>query len=385
VKARTTAWQLRNFITAAVSSAAAVALILAIPLLSCRTGPHPQFKPDFGQGGGLANLTIAVSTPEGSPLANAPVYFGGTQFTTDADGRIAIGKVGRGTYEVACDHPDFMYYSTKVDIPVGDYTLDIELARSKGEFAVERILPGLGDATPYQNGTFVIEFNRQLDATSAEASRFEFDPPLGDCTVSVSGSTLTLSFLREWRAGQTVRWKILKGIKSADGGELTISYVGQFRVSPVDLTPPKLVSSTPPDGAVNVFRNQKITLFFSDALDAESLAEGALTLTPETQISTTVADNSLMITFDGLLAANTAYTLVLASLHDMNGNALQQPVTLKFTTGTRTRQFSYRNADWTRIGDRIAFESDEDGGFDIWEIKADGTELRKLTSNSADD
>jgi Tol biopolymer transport system component len=363
-------------------------IIIFISLLSvtsCRTGPHPEFNPDNGQGGGVSKVTISVSAPDGSPVTDARVYFGGALFTTGADGSIDIGSIGKGTYEISVSHPDYMFYSDRVDVPSGTYTLNVNLLTESPDFSIVQVIPGLSESDPHSNGTFTIEFNKTLDPPLLTSSFFEFAPNSGNYSISIDGATATLTFKQEWTPGQTIRWNVNKGIVSATSDILKTAYFGQFKVSQIDLTPPRLVQSTPSEGATNVFRNQKISFVFSDTIDPLSITTSSIVVTPPITFSTVVDSRTVNLQYSGLLQADANYTVTISNLRDENGNALTSPVSVSFTTGTRTRRFRYRNADWTRVGDRIVFESDEDGNFDLWEIKSDGSGLRQLTTNASDE
>jgi Tol biopolymer transport system component len=313
------------------------------------------------------------------------VYFGGSFYETEADGTVEIGSVAAGDYEVAAEHPDFLYFSATVRIPSGEYMLPIQLEASTPEFKVARVSPGLGEASPDQSGTFTIQFTRPVDESSFLDSDVSFEPALGDFSISVEGATAVVQFESEWPLRQTVRWKLLRAIESTAGEELAGNYVGQFRVPAQDRTPPRLSSSRPRNGETGVFRNQQIVLVFSDDILPSSLATAAIGISPEISLEKSLNGKRLELRHESLFAANRTYNFNLDGLTDLSGNPLAEPVGIEFTTSDQVRRVRYRNPDWTRVGDKIVFESDEAGGFDIWEIRADGSGLTKLTSGTGDE
>jgi len=359
--------------------------IMVCYVMSCRTGPHPEFTFDPASGTGVSNLIISIEDADGNGITNAEVYFGGTLFTSDASGKIDAGIIAQGTYEISCDHPDFMFFSDIVHIPRGDYNLTIELYTGFAGFAVRRVIPGLGPAAPEENGRFIVEFNQQIDEEAIDTTYFEFNPSLGDYIISAEGSTVTAYFEKEWPSGQTVMWKLQKSILSASGENLGKSYIGQFRVSSVDLSPPRLVRSSPSDGDSDVYRNQNITLTFSDEIDPLSASGVNIVVEPDLDYALQVDENRIMLKLDSLLASNTEYIVTISNIRDLSGNSLLSPAVIRFTTGSEIRRFKFRKPDWTRVGDKIVFESDESGNFDLYEINSDGTGLRRLTTNPADD
>lgn len=359
-----------------------MALAVLILASSCRTGPHDEFNLP-ATGGGVSRLTISITGDGGAPVSGATVYFGGTLYETGESGLINVGNIKDGIYQISVDHPQYYFFSENAEIPRGDYTLNISLASTSTRFALRRVIPPLGNASPEHNGSFIAEFNLPVDPASAGA--IEFDPNIGEFEIIVSGTTVEAAFELEWPAGQTVRWRILRTIKSVNGEELAGNYVGQFRVSTLDLTPPRLVRTTPAQGATNVFRNQTIALIFSDAIDVSSATTENIAIDPPLSYRIEPSGNRILIVHDELFSANTLYTVTVSGLRDTGQNLMVGSATLTFTTGTELRRARHRNPDWTRIGDRIVFESDSDGAFDIWQIKADGTELTKLTDSSAND
>ncbi len=374
---------IRNLIACLIVLSSAFSL--ASQTTSCRTGPHPELRPDFGQGSGISKVSIAVTSPDDTPVTDAQVYFGGALFTTNSEGTVNVGSVGKGAYEITVTHSDFMIYSKRVEIPSGEQVIEVELLSVSPDFVIAKVFPGLSESEPQANGTFTIEFNKALDPSMLTSSFFDFAPYSSDFIVEINGSTATLRFNQEWTPGQIIRWKIEKGIVSASSEVLKSVYFGQFKVSTVDLTPPRLVQSTPPEGTTNVFRNQKISFSFSDVIDPLSVSSTSITFSPALTFTPVVDSRSLTLQYSGLLQSNTNYSITINGVRDVNGNALLSPVTRRFTTGTRSRRFHYRNADWTRVGSRIVFESDEDGSFDLWQIKSDGSDLSKLTTNLSDD
>ena len=103
---------------------------------------------------------------------------------------------------------------------------------------------------------------------------------------------------------------------------------------PPDRTPPAVVSTVPPAGAVNV-RAEKIEITFSEYVDQGSFAR-AFTLTPDFERLPEFAwhGKRVEVVFPGPLRENTTYILTLDNnLRDLHGVTLREPITFAFSTG----------------------------------------------------
>ncbi len=103
---------------------------------------------------------------------------------------------------------------------------------------------------------------------------------------------------------------------------------------PRDTTPPGLLSSDPPNEAVNV-SGETIRLEFSEYVNQASL-QRALSITPAPQgrLRFRWRRRRVDIRLPAALQDSTTYVLVLGTdLRDMQGVALKRPVTLAFSTG----------------------------------------------------
>ncbi|WP_457652904.1 Ig-like domain-containing protein [Rhodocaloribacter sp.] len=103
---------------------------------------------------------------------------------------------------------------------------------------------------------------------------------------------------------------------------------------PPDRTPPAVVATEPPNGAVNV-RAEKIEITFSEYVDQGSFAR-AFTLTPDFERLPEFSwhGKRVEIVFPEPLRENTTYILTLDNnLRDLHGVTLREPITLAFSTG----------------------------------------------------
>ena len=103
---------------------------------------------------------------------------------------------------------------------------------------------------------------------------------------------------------------------------------------PADTTPPRLVESSPVDGAVNV-RAEELVLTFSENVDEGSVVR-AFDIAPgwEAAPEVRVRGRRVEVAFPDSLRANTTYVVSFdTNLKDLRNVALPQPITLAFATG----------------------------------------------------
>ncbi|MGE5507739.1 MAG: Ig-like domain-containing protein [Chitinophagales bacterium] len=123
-----------------------------------------------------------------------------------------------------------------------------------------------------------------------------------------------------------------------------------FALSQVpDTTAPTLAGTMPEAGTTGVDRNTKIVITFSEPMN-QTTVTSALSLSPAVPLLFSWEDDShLTVTLGRTLAADTVYTVTVGpGARDRAGNALANPGSFSFTTGTAVG------------GDgRIAFTSDK--------------------------
>ena len=123
--------------------------------------------------------------------------------------------------------------------------------------------------------------------------------------------------------------------------DLSGNYGGQpcwsfFTDAGADASAPSVVSATPPDGAAGVPRNAVISARFSERIDPTSLtASSGISLSPAAAGTQQLSSDGMTLTYtlSANLSASTLYTLNVAGLADLNGNALT-PFASTFMTGS---------------------------------------------------
>ena len=104
--------------------------------------------------------------------------------------------------------------------------------------------------------------------------------------------------------------------------------------SAADTTAPSVTSISPINGAANVPVNTKISALFSDTIDATSVTNSSISLSPSAAGTATLSADQLSLTFTPTanLSISTVYTISIGGLRDIEGNALTPFTPTTFTT-----------------------------------------------------
>ena len=106
---------------------------------------------------------------------------------------------------------------------------------------------------------------------------------------------------------------------------------------PVDKTPPEIVRTEPGQHALNVPRNEKVTIWFSEKIDPRSLKDAVfISPNPGKRVKIRLKGKRLEIRFLDSLLADVTYTVTLGTgLQDLRRNRLRESFTLAFSTGSK--------------------------------------------------
>ena len=202
------------------------------------------------------------------------------------------------------------------------------------------------------NTTFQVIFNAPLDRTTLNTSDFVlFDNTTNlrvAATVSLdaSGRIMTLipdQLLAVGRQYYT-EWGDLDGtniLKDTCGNNLSAQYFYITTAFSTDVAGPALLSHSPLNGDTNVPENGQVVLQFSEPINQLTPAAGVVVTTGGSPVpgSFTFSPDYSQVTFSAgsTLQAATTYTVSYTSaLLDNPGNALTNPGSFSFTTGSAT-------------------------------------------------
>ncbi|MBI4367416.1 MAG: Ig-like domain-containing protein [Deltaproteobacteria bacterium] len=162
------------------------------------------------------------------------------------------------------------------------------------------------------------------------AAKIEFDLATNTALVTPEGTL---------EANMVYHLEVTTGVRSLANLTLSSSFTLQFSTGE-EIAAPLVISTTPADGATDVAVTEKVSIQFSQAMDASTLtatnirlltSDGAvvsMSLTYET------TSNMVLITPTATLEANTTYTLEISTnVKSSSGVAMSNTATAKFTTG----------------------------------------------------
>lgn len=190
--------------------------------------------------------------------------------------------------------------------------------------------------------------------------------------------------------------------------------------------PPKVVRTNPPGGKRDVALNTRIVVVFSEPIDVATLNAASIRLlrsgTPVTgrlEFEDAGRLSAVFIPASALTAGTEYELLVTENVRDLDGETLEAPVRLTFTTVAPTdgtlltrvafsdghsisvvtaegadftrliddggQRWEYMSPAWSPDGSQIAFGSNRDGGWDIYVMNADGSGVTRLTTHAARD
>lgn len=156
-------------------------------------------------------------------------------------------------------------------------------------------------------------------------------------TVTYSGSTATFSPSAALSPGTVYTATITKGVTDVAGNALAANYTWSFTTAAIaDVTPPTIVTILPVMNATAVAVGTKVTVTFSEAMDANSITSSTFTLKQgSASVTGSVVLSGAVVTFTPSVAllGNTIYTATITTgVKDLSGNQLASNYTWSFTT-----------------------------------------------------
>jgi methionine-rich copper-binding protein CopC len=189
-----------------------------------------------------------------------------------------------------------------------------------------------------RNATISATFSETMVATSFGATTFTVSPAAAGSapiagTVSVSGTTATLTPQAPLAVGTKYTAKIAAAAQGAAGGPLAADYTWSFTTVPA----PTVVSTNPANGAVSVARGTTISATFSEAMVDSSIDGSTFTVSPAKSraIAGRVSTSGTTATFtpQAQLTPDQAYTAkITTAATGQAGGPLAAPYSWTFTT-----------------------------------------------------
>jgi hypothetical protein len=344
-----------------------------------------------GGGGGGTNppsnkltLTGVVRDASAAPITGAAVLMGQSPATTDASGGFSYPNLLPGQYVISVQANSGWFDCREVTLSASNTNFDFTLPATPADFSVASVEPQLNSTNNSLNASLSLEFAENVDPASVSAGDFSITPASGTLQVQVVQQTIKLIPSLQFALDQVVLVELVGQISSSSGAALAQPIRWRFRTAAADTFPPVLMSTEPVDGATGFAPNLALVFTFGEALAAAD-SQLVVSATPDADLTATVSGRTVLVDAAGGWQINTAYTVTLAGVMDKHANREHIEYSLSFTTGSEPAPFRDLQPDWNRILDTLVFASNRAGGYDIYSIRSDGTNLVRLTSQAGDE
>jgi hypothetical protein len=193
------------------------------------------------------------------------------------------------------------------------------------------------------------KFNRDMKATSLDASSFKVacpagSPVTGTVTYDAVNRLAILQHAANFPISTTCTATVTTGAKDTAGVALASDYVWSFTTSAAaDTTAPTVTANSPANNATGVCLSKSVSVTFSEAMDPSTISASTFFITnPANAVilggityDTLSHTATFAITNPPGFVASTLYTShVTIGATDLAGNALNAPNIVSFTTGT---------------------------------------------------
>lgn len=201
------------------------------------------------------------------------------------------------------------------------------------------VVPAASSASVSTTTKVSVTFSEPVSETTLTSSTFTLKQGTTNVsgTISYTGSVATFTPSTTLLANKVYTGTITTGVKDPAGNAIAALYTWSFTTSSTaDVTPPTVSSVTPSLNATSVALNSKLTITFSESMDASTINATNFTLKQgSTTVQGTVSYTGTTATFTPAtaLSGNTQYTAsISAGAKDASGNALASAYSWSFTT-----------------------------------------------------
>ncbi len=225
---------------------------------------------------------------------------------------------------------------TEGNVLENDYTFSF----TSGE-APDTTVPSITMMDPIANATDVafdkvvsVTFSEEMDASTVSATTFTLKQgsTVVSGTVGYTGTNATFTPATLLDAGLEYTATVSTGTKDLAGIALASDKVWSFTADAL----PAVTEVSPVNDALDVALSAKVTITFSEAMDATTITTSSFVVSQGTSAVVgvvTYADNTATFTPDAAFAAGLIYTAqVTVSVKNTNGHALAVAKTWAFTT-----------------------------------------------------
>jgi hypothetical protein len=205
--------------------------------------------------------------------------------------------------------------------------------------AVSTVSPVIDAVSVPTSTTATVTFNEKMNIPSFSTSTFTLKQGTNLIPGTVTGSSTVAVFTPSAALLKNTVYTgtISTGVRDSTGNALAADFIWSFTTAAdLDTQKPTVISVVPANSATAIPTNTKVTLTFSEAMDAATISASTVTLKKgSTAVPGTLTYSGQVATFtpSSALAANSLYTgTVSTGAKDVAGNALAANYTWSFTT-----------------------------------------------------
>ncbi|MHC9543206.1 MAG: beta strand repeat-containing protein [Vulcanimicrobiota bacterium] len=265
--------------------------------------------------------------------------------TTGEDGTLEITGVPLGWKTVHVS----AYDAQKILLAKGSSDVDVILGTSNDVSITLNAVnasPAVSTTTPASNANGValnssvsVTFDQPMDSLSFTTETFYLTGPSGTVAgkVSAQDATAILTPYIKLSAKTLYTATVDSSVKNTTGLAMGTTYSWSFTTGEEpDTTPPKVTSTSPLNGTVDIELNAVVSAIFSKSMDSTSINSTTFTVSDgKGAVSGTITTegNSTVFLPDSPFAYSTLYTATLSgSVKDLAGNSMVNDYSWSFTT-----------------------------------------------------
>jgi hypothetical protein len=201
------------------------------------------------------------------------------------------------------------------------------------------VLPANAATSVVTSSKVVVNFSEAMDPSTITSGTVTLKLGTANVagTVTYSGTAATFTPSAPLANNTLYSAIVSTSAKDAAGNSLAAIYSWSFTtIALADLTPPSIISVIPVTGATSVAVNGKVSVTFSEAMNASTLTASSFKLMKgTTSVSGTISYSGSVATFTpaSALTGSTVYTAsITTAASDLAGNALASNFVWTFTT-----------------------------------------------------
>jgi methionine-rich copper-binding protein CopC len=183
------------------------------------------------------------------------------------------------------------------------------------------------------NTNIVLTFSEAMDKSATQTAISSLPTITGTFSWDTAAKVVTWDPTSDLQPNTKYTVTVGVGAKSQVGANMKTPFIFSFTtgIAP-DVTPPTVTSTNPANGATDVDKGTKVTITFSEPMDA-SATEGAVSISPGSITKKEWNANGTVMTLTATLEDATKYAVVVSTTaKDTAGNAMVAAYAFSFTT-----------------------------------------------------